>query len=606
MAYSSDKKPTLRRSQTITTFGVGAIVDLPDASAMVCGIEKWNTKGCIPLHDARLETKLNASHFYMPPSTEESAEGVIAVRFPRYLRCRKCNYIRDINVWRDRAAAGNFYKDFDVQPYCDIDKIQLIPSRFVVACRRGHIDDFPYEQWVHGDALCNNPSLKYIETASTVGLGGILIKCDCGKSQSMAASFNKDKLANIASCRGAKPWVMEWSSQCGEQLVALQRGGTNVHFPILRSSILIPPYSSEGLRKKIVSSDLWGVYESQSGGIEIDTLIPAIAQEIGESTEDVRTEIGSMLNTEEQDDKAIPEEEYRFEEYEAFTGNVTIDKQYEKDFLIEKVPTEGYKIPLIKNVVLAKRLREVRVQVGFSRIKPPTSHDETGQAIPDEEKIDAVPVSQNRRIRWYPGYEVRGEGIFLEFDTKELKSWAATAPVQKRLKDMLDRSSKHPDSFGVLDTLTPEYLALHTLSHLLIKQLSFECGYSSSALRERIYASSPRNSSVKPMSAILIYTAEGDSDGTLGGLVRQGKADLFNDTFRKAIHQAEWCASDPLCIESDGQGYLGMNLAACHACTMLPETSCEMLNRYLDRGTIVGTLTYPNTGLFSGMTRGAK
>ena len=145
--------------------------------------------------------------------------------------------------------------------------------------------------------------------------------------------------------------------------------------------------------------------------------------------------------------------------------------------------------------------------------------------------------------------------------------------------------------------MTPEYILLHTISHLLIRQLSFECGYSSSALRERVYCSSSQEEN--RMSGILIYTADGDSEGTMGGLVRQGKADFFPKTLFEAVSSAKWCSSDPLCIESDGQGFQSMNLAACHACAMLSETSCEIMNRYLDRGLVIGTRESPEIGFLS-------
>lgn len=598
-------KPTLRRSQTITTFGVGSIVDLPDASVMICSIDWWDKKGCIPLHDARLEEKLRVNYFYMPPGTEESAEGILAVRFPRQLRCRKCKRIDDLNVWKDRAQKTDFFKDFDKTPWCDVDKLQLIPSRFVVACNKGHIDDFPYKGWTHKGAECKESSLTYTESAGSVGLGAIRIKCtSCGLSRTMAGSFNKDILEEVARCSGAKPWLMEWTGNCGERLVTLQRGGTNVHFPILKSSILIPPYQADGLKTRILNSQLWSFYESQEDGFDVYTLVDSLAAELKVDSNIIKEEISQLVDVNDEEEPTNSEEEYRFQEYQAFTSQVEIDEEFKKDFLIESISSAEYNIPYLKNIVLAKRLREIRVQIGFSRIKPPTSHDETGQEIPDDERVEPVSVSENKRTRWYPGYEVRGEGIFFEFDFNKLRQWSNTPEVKNRIRKLIERSDRNPDYFGTFEKLSTEFIALHTFSHALIKQLSFDSGYSSSSLRERIYCSS--DASHKKMSGILIYTAEGGSDGTMGGLVRQGKPDRFNTTFQAAIKQTEWCSSDPLCIESEGQGFLSLNLAACHACSMLPETSCESLNRYLDRGLLIGTLDHPDAGLFSELINGKK
>jgi len=586
-------RPTLRRSQTITTFGVGSIVDLPDDSVMICGIDKWSTKGCEPLHDERLEEKLRVSHFYMPPNVDQSNEGILAVRFPRYLRCRGyCKRLSNIDVWRDRAHKIGFSRDFDKKPYCDIDKINLIPARFVVACRKGHIDDFPYIEWVHaGKGICSSPSLTYSEGNGGAGLQGIIIKCQCKEKRNMGGSFSKDLLKEVASCSGSKPWEMIWSSKCGEQLTTLQRGSSNIHFPRIQSSILIPPYTSEGLRSSICKTELWNVFESQDGAMPVDVFIEPIAKEINEKVEVVKKEIEKMLSISDED-VILDEENYRFQEFMAFNGNIPTDTN-EKDFLVQKIIGSKYRIPHIESVTLVKRLREIRVQTGFTRIKPASAVGD-GDENDTTEEIEVVPMSEKKK-GWLPGYEVRGEGIFLNFDVKNVISWENNISNTPRQKKIAARGKRNPDPFGIVETLTPGLLAIHTLSHLLIRQLSFECGYSSSSLRERIYYSSNKK---HPMAGLLIYTADGDSDGTLGGLVRQGEPDYLNDIVKKSLRESEWCSSDPLCIESDGQGYLGLNMAACHACALLPETSCELLNRYLDRGSVSGTLN-GEKGLFS-------
>ena len=146
-------------------------------------------------------------------------------------------------------------------------------------------------------------------------------------------------------------------------------------------------------------------------------------------------------------------------------------------------------------------------------------------------------------------------------------------------------------------TITPKFLMLHTLSHLLISQLSFECGYSIASLSERLYCA--EESDGKNMAGIFIYTASGDAEGTLGGLVRQGRPDAFPGILRKAIANAKTCSNDPVCIMSRGQGRDSLNLAACHACGLLPETCCEERNAFLDRGVIVGTYENPGIGFWA-------
>jgi hypothetical protein len=105
------------------------------------------------------------------------------------------------------------------------------------------------------------------------------------------------------------------------------------------------------------------------------------------------------------------------------------------------------------------------------------------------------------------------------------------------------------------------------------------------------------------MYGVQMYTASGDSEGSLGGLVRQGEKNRIEDTICDAIRNAAWCSSDPVCIQSLGQGPESLNLAACHNCALLPETCCECGNRLLDRGVVVGSLEDKDIGFFADLNR---
>ena len=174
---------------------------------------------------------------------------------------------------------------------------------------------------------------------------------------------------------------------------------------------------------------------------------------------------------------------------------------------------------------------------------------------------------------------MRGEGIFLGIDTNRLADLEhRSAP---RLRDMLERA-REVDRSPL--PLSPGLVLLHSLAHLLIARLSFEAGYGMSSIRERIY-SSPKGSEHR-MGGMLLYTAAGDADGTLGGLVGLGRSGMLERVVAGALEDARWCGSDPICMESRGQGPDSLNLAACHACALLPETSCEFQNQTLDRQTV--------------------
>jgi hypothetical protein len=187
----------------------------------------------------------------------------------------------------------------------------------------------------------------------------------------------------------------------------------------------------------------------------------------------------------------------------------------------------------------------------------------------------------------------------LEFDKKAIDGWInSKLGISARAYKMNGNYSGTSMGERIGRKISPQYVFLHTLSHLLIRQLSFECGYTVASLRERIYCASEEDG--KEMAGIFIYTASGDSEGTLGGLVRQGRQDTLPRVFKKAIRESVICSNDPVCISTEqGQGRDALNLAACHACTLLPETSCEEFNVFLDRGMLIGTFHNDNIGFYS-------
>src|SRR5690606_7868283 len=91
------------------------------------------------------------------------------------------------------------------------------------------------------------------------------------------------------------------------------------------------------------------------------------------------------------------------------------------------------------------------------------------------------------------------------------------------------------------------------------------------------------------MAGLLVYTASSDSAGSLGGVASMAETELLGAALREGLQRLSWCSSDPVCIESTGSGTDGLNLAACHACVLAPETSCEMNNSFLDRALLFGT-----------------
>lgn len=248
-----------------------------------------------------------------------------------------------------------------------------------------------------------------------------------------------------------------------------------------------------------------------------------------------------------------------------------------------------------EHVGLVDTLRETRVLRGFSRLHASRRSLEEYRNL-----MWRRPLTEQGR-RWLPATLVFGEGIFLRFRSDRLEEWERMrrerhAPrlkfMQENLQALARRRGVDPEVVG------PRRVMIHTFAHLLINQLVFDSGYGSSSLRERLYVTESAGGE-SGMTGLLIYTASGDSEGSMGGLVRLGEPGRLEAVIRRALENSRWCSSDPVCIESRGQGTDSCNLAACHSCALLPETSCELQNRMLDRGTVIGTLEQPDIGYFS-------
>jgi hypothetical protein len=331
-----------------------------------------------------------------------------------------------------------------------------------------------------------------------------------------------------------------------------------------------------------------------------DEIYSQISKEINRKFEDVKACIEGIQSLSENKDTQT-EEGFRFDEYRAFHGNYDATVHDKKDFEVvrgEKV--SEYSKFGIDDIFLVKTLREIRALFGFTRLRPfdidaELAGDEETKEVPELVLLTDKP---GRPASWKPAIEVRGEGIFITLDPRRIEEWANNKEVLLRLnlinKNYAESCHRRKVKFK---PVSAKYILLHTYSHLLIRQLSFEAGYSSASLRERLYCESLDKEN--EMQGILIYTAAGDADGTLGGLVRQAKPERFLQLLSSMVEFSRWCSNDPLCIESTGQGFESLNLAACYACALMPETSCEEYNKFLDRALLVGTPENPSIGFIN-------
>jgi hypothetical protein len=396
----------------------------------------------------------------------------------------------------------------------------------------------------------------------------------------MEGSFNKMALKEITRCTGKRPWLGD-RERCDQLPRTLQRGASNVYFAITESAISIPPWS-EGAYKLL--NRHWSVLKHIPEDYLFETLQGMkLASGTPYETEDLvlavkRRKAGDPL------DDSSAEETLKPREYEALMVGKK-ETSHDQDFVCEPAEAVSSKLKMwIDQVMLVKRLREVRVLTSFVRSTPPSPADDQRRRSP----ISTKPLN------WLPGMEVMGEGVFIHLNVESLQKWESDATVTQRATKI---NTNYDAKFRVFKRtpdriITPRLIMIHTLAHAIIIQWSMDCGYPAASLRERLYISDT-------MAGLLIYTASTDAAGSLGGVVSLANPKQLDEALHSAIKRVSWCSADPLCIESDAAGADSLNLAACHACILLPEVSCEEANSLLDRGLLVGTREKPDIGFFS-------
>ncbi|WP_236909439.1 DUF1998 domain-containing protein [Clostridium sp. Cult3] len=576
----------IRQTQMITTFGCGSIVDLPNASVIIAGTDFWQhyKEEKYIIQEVNLQKLLNVNFFVKPKSRDNvpghayvKSRDIPAFRFPETLICanENCGKIGNYKLFKRGKRL--------ICPLCG--NRNIIPSRFVVACTKGHVEDFPYDWWVHKDSTeCENPDLRLFYRKETGGLDSIVIWCkNCKQSKSMKYSFTPNSLKGYP-CGGNRPWLRDKDKiVCTEPLKTIQRGSSAIYYSNHVSALSIPPWS-DAIQKELNKHDnaLRKLNIEDENILELFISFTGIVDKLKCSKEELKRQIIYRLNNY-RDPEPKKDIDIRLDEYNAFCRG----DSNSVDFVIEPEKVPESLGEYIDQIVLAKRIKEILVLTGFRRIQPVDEFDDAKDKI--------APLSKNRKD-WLPAVEFWGEGIFIKFNRKKLRQWETREDVEKRV-DVLKSNMVRANYY--CNKCSPRFVLLHTFAHLLIRQITLQCGYSTSALKERIYTTETDGDNLYEMEGIFIYTASPDSEGSLGGLVSQGRSSNIENTIIKTLDKSRWCSSDPLCVQSGGQGLNSLNLAACHSCALLPETSCEMRNLFLDRATLIGTLENKNIGFFN-------
>lgn len=605
--HESHKNPGLRRSQAVSTFGPGAIVDLRYLSVMMGGQDFW-PENAIEIHEPNLERLLKVDSFRMPAIS--GGDDLPAILFPEWLVCPNCNRLAPYRFFTQGEPVRT-----DRKIKCPRCSVPVYPARLITACEHGHIDDFPWSSWVHlrdirkadrensgmvsasvtveteeASTSCRKPELYLSAQGKSSSLGDLMVCCrSCGARAPLSGATLPENL-RFLRCRGRRIWLAD-TVECGAEVFPLQRGASNVYFPIPASSISIPPWSE---RVYVALDRHWGLIQKISSA---DTLADIVhdngyQHSLGMSVPEVVQAIQFRKMEESHKDVELTERDIRLLECRAIRRG-SGKEEPGSEFHATSIDVPERLKGLLSDVVLVERLREVRALRGFTRVSPP----DPGKGS----QVDAAPISKHK-MNWLPGIEIRGEGVYLELNETALSAWAGQEDVCARAQQLHHNYEQMCAAREWVPSrqITPRLVLVHSLAHILIRQMGLESGYSSASLRERLYVFSPEElDSSSGIAGLLIYTSTTDSEGSLGGLVRQGKQPRLQNTVLAALQEAAWCASDPLCIESQGQGRDALNMAACHACLLVSETSCEEFNVYLDRGFLVGTLDAPHVGFFN-------
>ncbi len=586
----------IRRSQVITTYGPGALIDLPRDSAIVGGLERWPRESELEeIDEPRLVCKLqmalassNSPRLYAPPaaanSPGEKVQGIGVWRFPAWF------VVQEAPVPGVRQRSRRLVHRRALDEKRRFDGRQVVATRFVRACPKGHVDDIDWYGFVHGlDDNCRR-QLWLDEFGTSGDLSDLRVRCECGKGRGMHEA-KEIEINPLGPCRGQRPWLSAYAGEpCGKPSRLLIRTASNAYFPQVLSVLSLPDRGGE---VEHVVQELWDDLQivDDLGGLAFIKRKPKVAEKLSPFSDD---EVMAAISQSRQGtgtDRAVKhiELDALLAAPEGFGDDVPIDP----DFHARRLPDSAWRgselCGDIEAVIQVHRLREVLALIGFTRFEAimPDIHGEY------ETDVELAQIAQEPS--WFPAVENRGEGVFLQLRTSAIRAWLIKQGVQKRLDALTEGHEKWIQQRSS-QRLFPggPYVLLHTLSHLLLQSLAMRCGYPATSIRERIYVDEEAGH-----FGLLLYTASPDAEGTLGGLVQQ--AQYIEDHLAQALRMGALCSNDPVCAQhTPGQSMeeRWLHGAACHGCALVAETSCEMRNDYLDRALVVPVLGLEDAAFF--------
>ena len=617
----TDDAMPVRLSHLLRHCSVGAVVRGPDHLVIVKDTSLWKGhKEREIRHVERVRRTLGVGGLALctPPKArieEDSVMGLTipAMRFPGWTRCSRCGLLHYRPWRRDRTSetetlgavqiallhcsgSGPGDRKGDEAPVCG-GKLEQVP--WVLAHEHGYLADVPWHVLAHRNArqpdhrACHedmeSPYLK-IQLADR----GYQIRCaKCRASQEMPKRLGYP----------AKKWQQPWfrdplPSQPEEPAWILEINDVRVHSAETSTALVIPPESR--IRTGTLVDRLYSSTDKQSEirqartDLQRRTVLRRFAVEWRCSVDEIAEALKEIERGYPLYGESICDGDLLGSEYRALIGKIP-DLEEDEDFVTEHHTREwtdlgrnleGYPArltALVDRLIAVNRLKEIMVLKGFRRLG--------GQVTPPD---------LTGKAEWLPALELYGEGLFFSLRESFLRPWEEHAGVKARAQGFCKRlyGSDLRRSVEHQPQISPRFLALHTLAHLLIRELETKAGYPAASLKDRIYCEIGRDRGPEAMAGVLIYVAVPDTEGSLGGLMGQAEPRLFLSLLSAAVEAAAWCSLDPVCARQEGHGPGLLNGAACHACSLLPETSCAFGNMLLDRSfvtDVVGGIP----GLFS-------
>lgn len=642
------KVGSARPSSLLYTYGPGAVMDLSHFTVMPAGLDDWDRiwarrDGIPVIHAPRLleVVRMMLGHqvkelrpFPWQPergrySREGSDLGVPARVFPQWLRCTGCDRLAPLSAFEYRNTHP-FRPDeavFEHVPCYGRRRTvaarrgrgsPCVPARYLLVCTAGHVDEFPYELWVHRGEPCSAgadvPVLTMDDRTAGKGASAVIACESCRATRGMNEAQGEAGRAKLPACRGRLPHLDGFAVDgCDAETRLMLVGASNLWFPAVQSVIDMPRLDAAehnadlADRIKAVLGEKLTRYAGQPDMVRDLLEVDGRVDVTGLSDADLAALVALALAPVESDE----DREARQRHWDPVDLLVPEWRYLQRDPLHERHGDRASGLMLspravssgmpaqVARVLAVDRLRKVNALMGFTRI------DDLDRITDVERRL--VPLTRAARPEWTVATEDRGEGIVVQLDESAVASWEAgveESPLwaahreahRRNFANRYSETAERPDPDERLKP--PRYWLVHTFAHVLLREMAIRSGYGSASLSERIYAW-PGTDARPPAAGLLICTTASDSDGTLGGLVALSEPDRLASIVVAALTRARRCSSDPLCaMRTPREPEDFLHGAACHCCTMASETSCERANRFLDRRFLV-SLPGSDCGFFN-------